>query len=483
MSMSPCPGIGVALCLVVLATTPAIPAAAACRPFHAQQELPPALAALVADRMSVANGEVEFTWSSSRWRETRHYTSRFTADDQLLIWHGDEEGVLWRDADGRPRTRTVSDVAPYYTLAHNGYTWLVNDGAPLGDVRRQAGAVSGAPDMRSLGFTVGVPFWDPDQSLALPGAEYVVSEGPDAVRVVAVLGDLRTTWTLDPQSRLPVSIRQERRGELLREARIQLARTGDRWYPRSVEFFTSDHKGGLEPSETIRVTRARFDAPDLPQQITPADIGIDAGFNAIEYDENMRRVGNRIWDGSALVSSEEYSERVRRGELQPGEHFKRNVARASLMQREAAALLAETPERHGPARRPRLFAPLEEWEGEWDRYVRDFCERYDLDASQRQHAQRLLQDCKARARDYIQRKQHAVDAFERARTNFLKLGPAEQAARKHALAQQRAALVAPLSEIFETRLKPGLEKLPTRAQRRAADPQPASATRPSADSP
>lgn len=51
---------------------------------------------------------------------------------------------------------------------------------------------------------------------------------------------------------------------------------------------------------------------------------------------------------------------------------------------------------------------------------------------------------------------------------FAELGDSEQAQRKAALERQRLALILPLREIFDERLKPGLEKLPTREQRAAA---------------
>ncbi|HMQ35144.1 MAG TPA: hypothetical protein PKD53_30780 [Chloroflexaceae bacterium] len=436
-------------------------------------ELPAALQALLADRLSIASGEIELTWSSSTWPQARHYTSRLSdAGDQLLVWHADEEGVLNRDAEGRPRVRTIMDIGPVYSLTHDGISWIVHDGSPTGDARRQSGPSAGVPDMRSLGLTAAIPWYAPDIVVPTTDAQggrrkFTTEEAADVTIVRASSGDERTIWVIDRKTGMPISVKCEYQGKLLTEARMTVGEVGGRWFPRKIEYFRSDYKNGQAPADVITILSGRFDSPDLPHDITPADIGVDAGFNVTQYDESMQHLGLFRWDGQKIVSLDEFNARERRGEVTLGAQFLEKVARAQAM----SGRLTTTAPLTWPAestRVQRLAAPSSEWEGEWDRYVREFCEHYKLGNEQRQQAQRLLDECKSRATEYVRRKRQAFEAFDRLRANFVKLSSEEQNARRAALTAQRAFLLAPINAVFEERLKPALEKLPTRAQRQAA---------------
>jgi hypothetical protein len=434
------------------------------------------LAAICAERASVFKGEVDFEWTSHLWKnEARYYTARFAGDDQLLVWHGDAKGVLHRDADGRPRK---DSLGPLYSLAHDGVGWVVRDGALGGEARDQGQRGGFVLDPRSLGLSERPSFYDPESTIGA-GAEHLatarftarVEDGLDLIVAETSAGTLK--WWCDPRKGdLPVRIVQARDGRVLREARAHLREFDGHWFPEKVEYFNAEYRSGREPAEVIRVKAARFDTADLPERITPEDIGVDAGFNVERYDVAMRHGGAAIWDGQAFASPDEFARRVRAREIEPGPIFQRNAARLRRLEqaRAAAAGAGAAGARTGGA------PVVAGWEAEWERYVREFCDRYQLSQEQRAHADRLLESCKSLGRQYMTRQRTALEAYERAAARYATLGVIEQAARREQLQEQRLRLLLPLQEIFDERLKPALEKLPTREQRRAAEssaqPQP-----------
>ncbi len=115
-------------------------------------------------------------------------------------------------------------------------------------------------------------------------------------------------------------------------------------------------------------------------------------------------------------------------------------------------------------------APPAEPLDEWALYTQQFIKRYQLNAEQRQRAYAMLRR-QQEARDrYLRRK-----TAEMARvTRMLKEAETEEQRQKALEAYER--LNAPIEKMFQA-LKDRLETLPTRAQRRAAEPA-APATRP-----
>ena len=99
---------------------------------------------------------------------------------------------------------------------------------------------------------------------------------------------------------------------------------------------------------------------------------------------------------------------------------------------------------------------------DWDRYVEDFIRRYQLNDEQQQKARNLLEQQKSRRDSYLAKKGDDIEAltrmYEGARGDQKRIDVAEA---------KRAALYEPVSRMFE-QLKDRLEKLPTRAQRKAA---------------
>lgn len=96
----------------------------------------------------------------------------------------------------------------------------------------------------------------------------------------------------------------------------------------------------------------------------------------------------------------------------------------------------------------------------WEQFVRDFVAEYELDADQQQKAVMLLLRCEVKGDSFLASKADALEKLEAER-----LDPAKKAEADEKLAK----LLAPIDDIFEKNLKPGLEKLPTRAQRAAVE--------------
>ncbi len=123
------------------------------------------------------------------------------------------------------------------------------------------------------------------------------------------------------------------------------------------------------------------------------------------------------------------------------------------------------PSRNRPARVDDDYA------SQWERYVEDFITRYKLDDGQTERARAILKDCQEQANRHMQRAKPRIDQLER---QMEKTGSEERAAKlRERLDQQKQRLLQPIGIIFESRLKPSLEKLPTRAQRAAAANSPA----------
>lgn len=138
------------------------------------------------------------------------------------------------------------------------------------------------------------------------------------------------------------------------------------------------------------------------------------------------------------------------------------------------------PATKAPAPKP----PEKNYESEWEKYVRDFIDKYKLDATQTQQAEQILKNSEAQADKYFSGKKAELEAIEK-RENELKnvparsptvsggdgpkANPGNRSAELAELSKKREALMAPIAKIFEDSLKPRLEKLPTRAQRKAAE--------------
>jgi len=128
-----------------------------------------------------------------------------------------------------------------------------------------------------------------------------------------------------------------------------------------------------------------------------------------------------------------------------------------------------------PARAGRTPTPVRtaqdpsSFETVWDKYVEDFINRYQLNAGQAQNARSVLEACKEQGRQHVRRYKDDLERIDAQLAEARQSKDKAAQEKQQALSAQRAKLVEPLDTIFEKQLKPRLERLPTRAQREAAE--------------
>ncbi|MBI5865395.1 MAG: hypothetical protein HZB38_12985 [Planctomycetes bacterium] len=445
--------------------------------------LPEELRRLEETRRSWSTGQVEWIWTNeSRPVKTWNYTSRFGGESNVLILRGDDEGVISRGKDGHALS---GGYGPHYSLYEQGRTWQYDDGtlrAEMVNAEQRAGQL---PDLRSLGLSPQFPLSDPAETLSeahgglLAPRRY--TKGRDG-NLITIRGDCDRdviTWWIDPEAGgLPVRVVQEAGGEVLAETRCTVRDFNGVWYPESACFFRKGYQHGKQPEQVVRIHSVYVNEPDQPAAITPDDIGIDAGVFVEVYNSHREMQHFGTWDGLAVLELEEYERKFHAGEIRNGPKYERNAGlRAALPPNGGnssqkppdgpqADMNTLSPEQaptipHGPETLTNLS--LKNRETEWERYTRRFIERYRLNDEQRQKALLILSDCEERAKAYVAKNRSALEELE----SRLASEPSPQQ-NQITLTNEQKRLLAPLSTIFETRLKPGLEKLPTRAQRRSA---------------
>jgi hypothetical protein len=108
-------------------------------------------------------------------------------------------------------------------------------------------------------------------------------------------------------------------------------------------------------------------------------------------------------------------------------------------------------------------------ESAWEKYVREFIAKYQLNNEQTQKANAVLEDCQAQAERYTIGRKTRLEQLDQQIAEQRKSKDKDKSKRLAELNKQRGKLTEPLDRIFEQQLQPRLERLPTRAQRRAAE--------------
>lgn len=433
--------------------------------------LPPALERILDTRKAWRNLRVDWTLLDHVDLPTpRFYQSCLVEDGTLEIDLGDSDGVIARDSSGQPLDAIAG---PLYSLAIDGELWVYADGAVSADVSEGFNP-AGAADFRALGLSYHRHSGSLDavfsgQESTADRRFTVARDG--AIEVVSATdGDRVTTWCLDWNcGGIPTRVTLTENGVAIAESRSTLREHAGLWYPALVEFYRAGSDGALKPFEVIEVASIQINRPDLPAQLSPAFINIDAGVNTYVRQEGSGAPPVlRKWDGHQRVSLEEFDRREREGSLHPGPVFLENAQRAmERAQRRAAERQTDEPARSAPASAPAehdALAALERLTG-WAEYTRQFIERHDLDADQSQRAWLILAQCQERGLQVLRVRAPAIDSLELQKTR------SELAETDYA--EQRRRLLRPFIQIFDRQLVPRLDRLLTRTQRdRAAATQP-----------
>jgi hypothetical protein len=110
-----------------------------------------------------------------------------------------------------------------------------------------------------------------------------------------------------------------------------------------------------------------------------------------------------------------------------------------------------------------------DFESQWEAYVREFIQRYQLDDGQTERAQSILKDCQDAAQRVVQKSKGEIEQLDKKLLGLAESKDADKLKELSEINARRTKLLEPINEIFEKQLKPRLEKLPTRAQRQAAE--------------
>lgn len=244
----------------------------------------------------------------------------------------------------------------------------------------------------------------------------------------------------------------------VRRNMIENARYNDRWFPVRVAEFVNEDK---HPQTVWRIAAAEFETTNCPSVVTPADIGVQVGTWVSANSPRRERAGSFVWDGRGLSTAASVRERVASGELAYGLDFSDEFERANngedidnTVQQRAAARLKQywwtwpTPTSAASDKpTPRL----------WEAEVSAFISRYNLSTEQAQRAWIIHSDCVATLEHWIRR--HRTSLEKEGQKSSDKFSTAMQSPTKLALERL-------LSETLEEKLRPRLETLLTRNQRK-----------------
>lgn len=431
----------------------------------ADNDRPQALVNAERARANITTADITCSWefwahyNDQDRRFFNHATSRVAEQDCIWIQRGDDAGVVIYTANGLPSQRT-----PINYLYDAGRLWESCEDAPYATAYVPGVGNNLVIDPRTLGVSGAVDFRGIEEALWLDGASseptrYSEYEEDGLIVVTGQRdGGAVRQWWIDPRRGWnPVRVRYLSTHGWWSESRSTLEQLDGVWFPEKVEYYTSLWKDGEQPRTTYTVHDAKFNHPDQPHDFTPADIGIVEGTILEQLNEMRRFVAQGTFNGHDFVPFKQYVDDLvaQQQPVQPPRTADDCTARMEKVTR---------------------------IESEWEAYTRRFIERYALNEDQAEKAWQILKDCQSQANSYLTRRRQDLKLLDDKTSDLARLPEAERATHAAAILQVLDKVAQPLDDIFEKRLRPRLDKLPTRKQRQAADPppptKPADQTRP-----
>jgi len=428
-----------------------------------EAKCPDALARLVDHRSSLRTGNVELQVEYFEGEPgVRHQGYLFAEWESAELFRGDAEGVVGRYSDGTPHPQGTGALCRLLTPDQD---WKYSQGSTMAEMREIEGAPIPMLNPRCLGLTAYPPFASPQKSVL----EDIRAGGPPAKFAESRQGGLLVVTAHSDRGEFRWTLDTERDGECVMvtatladgatyECANQLERSDGRWFPSRLEYRKSAFAGGTKPYLVVDVLQVEFDRPEHPRRLSPADIGIDSGINVVLTRADGTTERNiRIWDGESLLTRDDIANGKR---YKPGPIFSQNLKRNRVNNELHEAQLARAEQRPVP--------PGGGWQTHWEQVVRDFIRQFGLDAEQSQKAELLLKDCVRQARESIDREEGLAAELE-SLTSAIGALPASRSAeeydRVYALTKRVDSLVRP---ILMNQLQPGLNRIPTRTQRKLA---------------
>lgn len=442
--------------------------------------IPPVLeAAFSARRDAIQTARIE--WMSRLDRpgvdpDISFYSWQCAGDTYLSKRHGDAFGQVF--AGSAPERADRPPPESENSLICQGLEWRYVPDETIAFAQSASGgaAKNGLADLRELSLNPVGWDWSIESLLAeyAPDAEltFQTHEVGALVRVETQFVDRqqkinRWAWTIDPARDFSV-VQTEvySNGQKQYETIADLIQIDGVWFPRSIERIRA---GELEPAEVCEIISAELNRPEHPQTLGPGDIGVEPGM-PVAFRSGQTATGG-VWDGQRIVSSPEFFGAVAGGHAQVGPNLARALRRQQV--RNELEELKAARERLG------VIAPPQRFESEWERYTREFTVNYQLDMAQVNQAHAILEDCQQRANRHLDAHRPDFNRMERLVREALKSGSTTSAPADPKVAEQYRALRAPIDGIFEKDLKPRLDSLLTRQQRKLV---PSAASRPATDS-
>lgn len=409
--------------------------------------------------------------------EDQSYTqfSSFTAanNDFITVLRGDEKGVVAYQQDGQPAPALLNK--PWHCLLKEGEVWRRQEDSPDAQVADEFPARSALSmhDIRALGLNPVMPERDLDEYLRELGRPPLTYDSELVGGLHVVRGRTSESmfeWWIDPErdwNIVKTVVYGEGGSKKIAEERFTLRfdlRDGV-WFPSRMELWS--HLPGVKnPRKVIDIHAVEFNRPEHSVALKPSDIGVETG-TFVTY-ENRKENAMGYWDGEKIASAAEFRERINSGELAVGP----NTARALALEKvgkqfdSGAPKYALTTDENNE---PRYIFQWQSYETEWEAYTRRFIARYKLDEEQSQKAWAICNDCQERGRAYVAKRKPVLEEIDKRLRKLASAATEEAAAQRQRLENEKAHNLEPLTMIFEEQLKPRLDKLPTRAQRRAAE--------------
>jgi hypothetical protein len=428
------------------------------------QSRPRALEELERQRARLRTATVEFSAQKHRFFDwPMFYTGRSANQDEILMLRGDADGVF-RRRGGKVDPR---QGLPRCTLHRGGETWIYESDGATARLEEECRLSEHNPRLRTLGVSYMNSRADLHDTLwrdnvAQPSARRYRERQENGLHVVTAITDYgEVTWWIDPQRDWsPVRVTLEQDGEVVSEGRCTLKRFDGVWFPETTLFFSKGFEDGREPIETVKVHSARFNAPDHPKRFTARDIGVEAGM-MVEKVKADKSIEVLTFDGTTAVTEEEFARRLVAGEIQYGPTFLRTMAQEDA--REVRESGPDLPT-------GKVTATIRQAiESEWETYTRQFIVRYELDDLQTQRAILILRQCQALGRAHFSRRKPEIERLD---LELAKLRAGLDEKKREELMRRRGELTKPIERVFQEQLKPRLNRLPTRAQRAAAEIKP-----------
>ncbi len=328
--------------------------------------------------------------------------------------------------------------------------------------------------VRALGTSLRAPwgididqalFRDERSSQPNPVAYEEFDEGPLSV-VRSRIGRETQTWWLDPaRDYMPVRIVYCADGEPPAETRIELDQFDGVWFPRTITSYANG-----QVTQSVHVIGAEFNRAEHPAHLTPADIGIEPGMVIMDL---LAEQGDPVWvwGGERAITLEQFGELERSGQIERGPANQAFLDAALADMRARGITPGWTTKTRDADAPPVADAATDiprtarDMMSEWERYTREFIETHKLDKKQTERAWSTLQNCQRQAARYIAARRNDLEETER-KLDAASADAAQASSRRtETLRQRLAQLVGPIDEIFENRLKPGLDRLLNKEQR------------------